>query len=652
MCGIAGAAWIHPDGAIDESTLDRMTDVLRHRGPDDRGTYRQQYSDGSGIGLGHRRLSIIDVDGGRQPIANEDGTVWIVFNGEIYNYLELRDDLIARGHRFSTNSDTETIVHLYEQYGVDCLARLRGMFAFAIWDERKRQLFLARDRMGQKPLVYAHTEDCLLFASEIKSLLHSDAIDREVDPVALDEYLTYLYVPHPRTMFRGVCKLPPAHYAVFRDGRFTISRYWEIDWEYESQQPVETLHEELRERLDEAVRLQLRSDVPIGAFLSGGVDSTAIVGLMQRHLPSPARTFTVGFPIADYDESRYARLAADHLKTAHRELMANPESAGLLPKLCWFFDEPFGDSSAIPTYLVSQITREHVKVALTGDGGDELFCGYPRYKTVHRISHFDHLPAVVTKALANPIWSYIPQGAGNRSVARRFRHRMQLLRQPAHERYVSWVSSFDRPLRHRVYSDAFLDAARHSDPERFVTAAMLRSSQRATGSRAMLADMQTYLPCDLLAKVDVTSMAHALECRSPFMDHHVVELAAAIPFRYHLDRHIAKPMLSNSLKELIPRSIARRPKMGFSIPLDHWLRGTLRPLVDDLLLGSRFEARGYFKAGAIRRLVHEHTDGVSDYSQQIWALLCLEQWHETFIDPVAVPDAIPATRCGLVTSVP
>jgi asparagine synthase (glutamine-hydrolysing) len=641
MCGIAGAAWTDTSGTIDQATLDRMTDILRHRGPDDRGTYWRQFSDGSGVGLGHRRLSIIDVGGGRQPIGNEDGAVWIVFNGEIYNYVELRDDLLARGHCFRTHSDTETIVHLYEEYGVDCLSRLRGMFAFAIWDQRQRLLFLARDRVGQKPLVYAHTDDCLLFASEIKAILLAPGINREVDPIALDEYLTYLYVPHPRTMFRGICKLPPAHYATYRDGKLTIKRYWELDWQYESTAPAETLREQLRDRLDEAVRLQLRSDVPIGAFLSGGVDSTAIAGLTQRHLPHAARTFTIGFPVSDYDESGFARLAADHLKTAHEELVANAQTAGLLPKLCWFFDEPFGDSSAIPTYLVSQITRQHVKVALTGDGGDELFCGYPRYKTVHRLGRFDQLPRIVTRSLANGLWDYLPGGSGNRSIAARLRHRMRLLREPANRRYVSWVALFDARSRHSLYSSAFRQEVREAEPETFVTEAVMRSSRRSVGTRGMLADLQTYLPCDLLAKVDIASMAHALECRSPFMDHHVVELAASVPFRYHLDRRLAKPMLTATFPDLIPKAIATRPKMGFSIPLDSWLRGDLRPLVQELLLGGEFERRDYLNQSMVERLVSDHLDGTSNYSQQIWALLCLEQWHRTFIDPHSMPEDIP-----------
>lgn len=635
MCGIAGAAWFDGDRLLDEASLDQMTDAIAHRGPDDRGTYWRRYEDGSGVGLGHRRLSIIDVGGGHQPIANEDESVWIVFNGEIYNYVELRAELIAQGHQFRTNSDTETIIHLYEQHGVDCLAKLRGMFAFAIWDERRRRLFVARDRMGQKPLVYTQLGGRFLFASEIKALLQAPDVPRELDPTALDAYLTYSYVPHPGTMYRGIQKLPPAHYAIYERGQLKIERYWDVDYQREATESAEALRERLHATLDEAVRLRLRSDVPIGAFLSGGIDSTAIVGLMQRHLPNPARTFTIGFPVAEYDESAYARLAAEHLKTAHQELVVDADQVELLPRLCWLFDEPFADSSTIPTYLVSQITREHVKVALTGDGGDELFCGYPRYKTVQRLAAFDRLPRPVARALTGAWWDRLPTSGGNRSFAARLRQRVKVLRESPAERYVNWVALFDRARRQSLYSESFGDQQAERVTESFVENAVARSARRAPGTQAMLADLQTYLPGDLLTKVDIASMAHGLECRSPFMDHHVVELAASIPFRYHLDRQMAKPMLVGALGNIVPRAIATRPKMGFSIPLDSWFRGRLRPLVRDMLLGSEFEGRGYFNPSVTRGLVQDHLAGTSDHSQAIWSLLCLEQWHRTYLDAAA-----------------
>ncbi len=641
MCGIAGAAWNSQRGFVDASSLDRMTDALRHRGPDDRGTYSRSYEDGRGVGLGHRRLSIIDLGGGQQPISNEDGTVWIVFNGEIYNYVELREELIAQGHRFRTKSDTETIVHLYEQHGVACLDKLRGMFAFAIWDERARRLFLARDRMGQKPLVYAQHGDRLLFASEIKAILQAPNVPRELDPEALDAYLTYMYVPQPRTIFRGIQKLPPAHYAVFEDGRLRIEPYWRIDFQKESTESIESLQEQLHARLDEAVRLRLRSDVPLGAFLSGGVDSTAIVGLMQRHLPAPAHTFTIGFPVSEYDESAYARLAADHLGTDHRELVAEAETVDLLPRLCWLFDEPFADSSAIPTYLVSQVTREHVKVALTGDGGDELFCGYPRYRTVQQLAAFDRLPRLVRQALTNRAWDWLPATQGSGSLAARLRKRISVLRESAAERYVHWVSLIDQGRRLALYSEGFVNQLTSDAPETIVEQAVGASSRRAPGTQAMMADLQTYLPGDLLTKVDIASMAHGLECRSPFMDHHVVELAASIPFRYHVSGDSAKPMLVGALGKIVPRSIATRPKMGFSVPLDRWFRGKLRNLVEETLLSREFDARGYFKPSAVRAMVAQHTEGICDHSQEIWALLCLEQWHRTYLDPTTPPSDPP-----------
>jgi len=646
MCGIAGAVWLRNESQVDETALDRMTDALAHRGPDDRGVYRRCFDDGSGVGLGHRRLSIIDVGGGQQPMGNEDGSIWIVFNGEIYNYVELREELIAQGHVFRTKSDTETIVHLYEQYGVNCLERLRGMFAFAIWDDRARRLFVARDRMGQKPLIYRLSNDRLLFGSEIKAILQAPNVPRELDPGALDAYLLYGYVPQPLTMFRGIAKLPPAHYAVYEGGQLRIARYWGIDPQAESTASPRTLQDQIFERLDEAVRLRLRSDVPIGAFLSGGIDSTSIVGLMQRNLPHPARTFTIGFAVSEFDESSYARLAAKHLKTAHQELVAQAEHVDLFPRLCWLFDEPFADSSAVPTYLVSEITRQYVKVALTGDGGDELFCGYPRYRTVQRVAAFDRLPAAVRRALTTG-WPRLLPGNGNRSFAARLRQRIKVLRQPVGSRYVHWVSLFDRPGRAAIYSEDFAARVADANPEQSLEQAIAQCSRRAAGTQAMLTDLRTYLPDDLLVKVDIASMAHGLECRSPFMDHHVVELAASIPWRYHQSRDVAKPMLVGALGGMIPRPIATRPKMGFSIPLAQWFRGRLMPWAREILQSPECESRGYFAPGAIRALLADHLQGASDHSQAIWALLCLEQWHRTYLDPATPPATGPGGHVNL-----
>ncbi len=640
MCGITGGVWNADGCPIEADVLDRMTDVLQHRGPDGRGVYARQFEDGAGVALGHRRLSIIDLAGGKQPLCNEDGTVWIAFNGEIYNYRELQRELEQKGHQFRTNCDTETIVHLYEEFGDGCLERLRGMFAFAIWDQRRRRLFLARDRLGQKPLVYREEPGRLTFASEAKSLLQVPGAPREVDPIALDEYLTYGYVPPPRTMFAGFWKLPPAHCAVYERGRLRVWRYWSPDLEQASDLPPQQLREELCQRLSEAVQMRLRSDVPLGAFLSGGVDSTTIVGLMQKHLDRAAKTYTIGFPQADYDESGPARLAAEHLQTDHHREVVQPQSVELLPTLVWHFDEPFADSSAIPTYYLSQMTRRHVTVALTGDGGDELFAGYPRYQTVQRLAAFDTLPKPLRRLVANRLWELLPNRRAS-SLASRLRFRMNILRQDPARRYVNWVALFHDDRRNGLYTQEMSRQVGGGDPAWFVREAMARSGRREAGTRAMHTDLLTYLPGDLLAKVDVTSMAHGLECRSPFLDHHVVELAATIPFRHLVGGPDAKPFLTGAFADLIPPPLRRRQKMGFRIPLDDWFRGPLRNYVQETLLDESALASGYFRRQALCELIDQHMTGQANHGDRLWSLLFLDTWRRTFIDASEAPSTAP-----------
>ena len=649
MCGIAGAVWESDHLRVDPDSLDRMTDALAHRGPDGRDTLWHAHPGGGGVALGHRRLSIIDLAGGTQPMSNEDATVWITFNGEIYNYRELRDEMVSKGHQFRTNSDTETIVHLYEEYGIECLQRLRGMFAFAIWDASRRRLFVARDRLGQKPLVYQQESDRLLFASEIKSLLQVPGVKRTINLQALDDYLTYGYVPHPRTMFEGIHKLPPAHYGLFEQGRLQIHRYWEPPAEADTTLTLPQLREQLDAVLSESVQLRLRSDVPLGAFLSGGIDSTTIVGLMQRHLDRAAQTYTIGFPCASYDESAFARSAADFLHTDHHHDQVQPDSVGLLPTLAWHFDEPFADSSAVPTYYVAQMARRHVTVALTGDGGDELFAGYPRYRTVNRIGLFDRLPGVVKQVVANQLWNGLPNSRES-SVLAKLRFRMQILRQTPDRRYLNWVEFFREGTRQQLYSSDVASQLRGHSAERFVADAMAHSGRPSAGARAMHTDLQTYLPCDLLAKVDITSMAHGLECRSPFLDHKVVETAATIPFHLATQGGDVKPLLTSTFAELIPPDLRNRPKMGFSIPLDRWFRSDLREFVHDTLLGEKSTARGYFEPAAVREIIDTHNAAIRDNSSQIWSLLFLEMWHRTYIDPPVIPPSPAGSLTPLNTS--
>lgn len=639
MCGITGAAWTNPTFAVEESTLRRMTDALAHRGPDDAGYYFSPRRDAA---LGHRRLSIIDLAGGHQPLSNEDGTIWIAFNGEIYNYRELQPVLESQGHKFHTSSDTETIVHLYEQHGPDCVRQLRGMFAFAIWDERKRELFLARDRLGKKPLIYRHEPQRLLFASELKAILQVPGVPREIDPTALADYLALQYVPYPKSILKGFSQLPPAHWAVFSatTGELKIRRYWTPPYEeqpmsFDEPPPPATDDEwrqRLRETLTKAVRLRLRSDVPLGAFLSGGIDSTIITGLMQRLSERPIQTFSIGFPVKQFDERTYAREASQKLGTDHHELVVDPSAVQLLPKLIWHYDQPFADSSAIPTMYLSEFTRKHVTVALTGDGGDELFAGYDRYQAVRLASQVDRLPSWLRTPLTHSIWQRLPASVAQKSRRRRLKRFLAVLGQSPQRRYLNWISIFDDARRQELLSTDFTEQLGDHDAAEFILTAYARHPGSDIVRRTTAVDVDTYLPADILVKVDIASMAYGLECRSPFLDHHVAELAARMPQRLKLCGGQGKRILREVFADLLPESITRRPKMGFGVPLDHWFRNELRDLVSDTLLSQKSLSRGYFQPETVRRLVEEHVSSQWDHSARLWSLLVLELWHQRWID--------------------
>jgi len=640
MCGICGIAWTSDRGPPESAALERMTDVLEHRGPDDRGVWRD---DRAGIALGFRRLSIIDLSTGRQPMSNEDGTIWIAFNGEIYNFQALRHRLEGNKHRLRTSSDTEAIVHLYEDEGPACVKRLRGMFAFALWDAREQRLVLARDRLGVKPLVYRHEPHRLIFASELKSILQAPDVPRELDATALDHYLALQYVPHPRTIFRGIHKLPPAHYAVWQHGQLDLTCYWEPEWNREEPGTEADYAERLRETLTEATRLRMIADVPLGAFLSGGIDSTITVGLMQQLADRPVKTFSIGFNVAEFDETRYARIAAEHLGTDHQEFVVEPNCIEILPRLVWHYDEPFADSSAIPTYYVSQLTRQHVTVALTGDAGDELFAGYPRYRAVKLAEYFDRLPRALRATIASPLWQYLPASVRQKSRRRQFKKLVAHLREPAERRYARWITIFDEPARAELYDDDFIAELEDADPAGFLLEAYARTKRRDIISRTSFVDIQTYLPCDLLTKVDIASMANSLECRSPFLDHHVVELAVAMPMRLKMPRLSGKHILKRTFADLLPRAIVQRPKMGFGVPLDSWFRGELAGFVRDILFDPVSLGRGYFRPDAIHRLVDDHQASRWDHSYRLWALLFFELWHRTYLDDSLPPPSAPST---------
>jgi asparagine synthase (glutamine-hydrolysing) len=629
------------EASLPAESLAGMMDRLVHRGPDDAGVYRDQHAT-----LAFRRLSIIDVQGGHQPLSNESGTVWTVFNGEIYNYPALRRRLEAKGHILRSSGDTEILVHLYEDEGPRMFSLLRGMFALAIWDASRQLLLLARDRLGQKPLVYRYDERCLVFASELKALLAlpEHVVPRRVDPLALDCYLSYGYVPHPRSILEGTYKLPPAHYAIWHEGKLTLERYWNPDWNHERRQTLEEDVDELRSTLVDAVREQMISEVPLGAFLSGGIDSTIIVGLMQQASNRPVKTFAIGFPDRDYDETHYAAMAARHLGTDHQTFIVEPRAWETLPELAWHFDEPFADSSALPTWHVSRETRRAVTVALTGDAGDELFGGYDRYRALALTQLFHRLPTGVRRLLGRTISHVLPHSARPKTQLRKLQRLFEHINEPAGSRYLGWMLTFDEHARMDLYSEAQLDhlAAATSvlddsfdaDPASFLTVAAAMARGRDPVTRAMITDIQTYLPCDLLVKVDLASMAHSLECRGPFLDHRVVELAAAMPLDRKIQLHSgrSKVVLKQAFSELLPRPIQQRSKMGFGVPISRWFRDELKQEVKGVLLDSVCLNRGLFRPEAVEQLVDEHINGKREHSVRLWALLMLELWFQQHVE--------------------
>jgi asparagine synthase (glutamine-hydrolysing) len=641
MCGIVGAVWAEGGPGIGEGALEAMAGRIAHRGPDDAGTYQDQHA-----ALGFRRLSIVDLAGGHQPLANEDGTVWTVFNGEIYNFPALRHRLEARGHTLRSQGDTEVIVHLYEDEGPDFVALLRGMFALAVWDAPRRTLVLARDRIGQKPLIYRydHGGRRLIFASELKALLAlpGETFPRRVDPTAVDRYLTYGYVPHPQTILEGVCKLPPAHYAVWHEGRLTLNRYWEPDWNAEADLAPGEDVERLRALLFEAVKEQMVADVPLGAFLSGGVDSTVIVGLMQEASSRPVKTFAIGFDDPAFDETHYAEIAARHLGTEHHTFRVEPRAWEAIPSLAEQFDEPFADSSALPTWFVSRETRREVTVALTGDAGDELFAGYDRYRAVALAAVMDRLPAGPRAALSGPVARSIPTSARAKTRLRSVRRWLEAVGDEPVARYLRWVCQFDEPARTALYADGWLDALAaaaapdpdSADPVSFLRRAFDAASRRDPVTRATVADVLTYLPGDLLVKVDMASMAHSLECRGPFLDHRVVELAVSLPLRRKLMLRggRSKVVLKQAFADLIPKPIRTRRKMGFGVPLDRWFRGPLKDELRSVLLDPSALARGLFRPGAVASLIDEHAAHRRDNAYKLWGLLMLELWFRHHLD--------------------
>jgi asparagine synthase (glutamine-hydrolysing) len=626
MCGIAGKI---SSSQVDHALVERMCDVVEHRGPDSRGIFVRE-----GVGLGIQRLAIIDLDTGDQPIFNEDGSLVVVLNGEIYNYRELRDELMRSGHRFSTKTDTEVIVHLYEDHGDACVEHLRGMFAFALWDTRRRRLLVGRDRVGKKPLFYAHRGSSFWFASEAKSILQDPQIPRDVDYAAIDNFLQYGYVPHPRSAFAALRKLPAAHTLVFEDDNVAINRYWKLSYRKKIDVSApEELHELIRSNLLEATRIRLRSDVPLGAFLSGGVDSSAVVAAMATLAGDRVKTFSIGFASDEFDETVYAREVASLFDTEHHEFRVEPHAVELLPRLVWHYGEPFADQSAIPTFYLSEVTRRHVTVALNGDGGDENFAGYFRYFGNKLAAQLEWVPEVGANA-ATSLLRFLGTGSTIDSTRSRLLRLASSLTMSRAERYAMWMSIFSEAERERLYSAEFRASVNPAAAVETISGPYDESDATEPIERLLDVDVQSYLVDQLLVKVDIASMAHSLEVRSPLLDHVFMEMAASLPSEAKLNGRISKQVFKDSIRSWIPDHVLDRPKRGFAIPLREWFQRDLRELPGQILLDPRSLERGLFREETIRQIIDSHLAGVADNSAKIWALMQLEVWFRTFVDEV------------------
>ena len=636
MCGIAGR-FNHLSGApVPAPLVQRMCDLIAHRGPDGDGVWVN-----GPVGLGHRRLAIIDLSpAGRQPMESADGELTITFNGEIYNFLELRKELEDRGHTFRSRTDTEVMLAAYREWGVECVARFRGMFAFALWDASARRLFVARDRVGKKPLHYVVDRDGFAFASEPKSFLADPTFAAAPNLEALSAYLSYQYVPSPLSAFEGVKKLPPAHYLLVDDGGIRVERYWKLTYARKRRITEAEACEELIERLREAVRLRLISDVPLGAFLSGGVDSSAVVALMAGLSDTPVKTFSIGFDEKEFDELPYARAVAARYGTDHHEFIVRPDAQAIFPQLVWHYNEPYADASAIPTYYLSQLARRHVTVALNGDAGDENFAGYRRYITPERVRQFERLPGAVRRAVRG-VARVTPAPSRSTSVMFRGRRWLRHLSDTPAGRYSRRAMIIDAELKQALCTPDFLARGGGDRPDTILRQAYEGSEATHQVDAALDADVRHYLADCLLVKVDIATMAHGLEGRSPMLDHEFMTFAASLPADFKLRGTQTKYIFKQAVRPLLPADIIDRPKKGFSVPLNLWFRNELREMTRDLLLDGRLQQRGYFVPGTIERIVDEHLRGEASWGEQLWTLVMFESWHRMFID------ARPAVQSGV-----
>ena len=639
MCGICGQLNFHPDKPVAKDLIRQMCAVMVHRGPDDEGIWT-----GGPVGLGQRRLAIIDLSPtGRQPMSNEDGTIWITYNGEIYNHLDLRVDLERRGHCYHGTSDTETILHLYEEHGPNCVKYLRGMFAFALWDSRCRRLLLARDRFGQKPLLYAETAEGLTFASEIKAILQNLAVSRDVDEVALHHYLTYGYIPSPQTAFPQIRKLPPASILLWEEGRISVERYWTLRYTPKLKISESEASEQLLTLLREATRIRLMSEVPLGAFLSGGVDSSAIVALMAEAMSESVKTFSIGFEDQSFNELDYARQIADQYATDHYAFTVTPNALAVLPELVWAYGEPYADSSSLPTYYLAKMTRQHVTVALNGDGGDEAFAGYERYLADRLASYYGRLPTWLRGRLIAPAVRRLPESTRRKDLLRRLKRLALVMDASPERRYAHWMTLFDNRAKNDLYTPDFRVRLQDIDALSLLEQAFAAADGSDFLDRSQFADVTTYLPDDLLVKVDIATMVHSLEGRSPFLDHHLAEFVARLPSNYKLRGYKSKYILKQALRDYLPKNILQRDKQGFALPIGRWFRHDLRHVAYEVLLDQHTLGRGILDAQAIRAMLDEHVSGRINHHYRIWGLLVLELWFRAYIDRPLTALTMPAT---------
>jgi asparagine synthase (glutamine-hydrolysing) len=627
MCGLTGIFEYERLTEVSKDLVHRMNETIVHRGPDDEGIFV-----GPGIGLGFRRLSIIDLSGGHQPISNEDGSIWVMLNGEIYNYPELRKEMLEKGHILATRSDTETIVHLYEEYGEECFARLRGMFAVVIWDSNQRKLLMARDRVGKKPLFYSADSKRVLFGSELKALLAGDNLSRDMDPQALSDYFSFGYIPAPKTIYRSVRKVLPGHYiSVSRDGSLRETSYWKLSFGETEDLSEGDWCERLRHELCEATRIRLMSDVPLGAFLSGGLDSSAVVATMARLMNQPVTTCSIGFEVPQFDESKYARQVAEQFHTQHHEQVVQPDALAIVDKLAWHYDEPFADSSAIPTYYVSGIARKYVTVALGGDGGDENFAGYRRYQfDVMENRVRARVPAGIRSSIFGPLGRWYPPLAWAPRMFRAKATFQSLARSPL-EGYFNSISIFRPGEKSKLFQKDFQNQLAGYDSIEVLRYHYDRADTEDPLSRIQYVDIKTYLPDDILTKVDRASMAVSLEVRAPLLDHRLMEMAARMPASLKLRGREGKYIFKKAMEPKLSRDILYRSKQGFAVPLAHWFRNELKEMAREAIFGVK---DGILDAKYLEKIWTEHQRGTFDRSAYLWSALMFRKWQQGFASGV------------------